>query len=171
MLLPLTVTWVVPEKGPLNRCACMRACVVKQSYAFSALTLLVGLQEEHLAGKNWVTTCWCGCLSGCWLFAYGPADATASQNPIISCVIKIRTGFTLWYQLTQVVLEKRPFNGCSSSCCYYQVFGGQIHGIQSRCLEVNCSMWFNWPHPFSRQCLIVILFLCFCLYFFVSFSH
>jgi len=122
MLLPLTVTLVVPEKGPLNRCACMRACVVKQSYAFSALTLLVGLQEEHLAGKNWVTTCWCGCLSGCWLFAYGPADATASQNPIISCVIKIRTGFTLWYQLTQVVLEKRPFNGCSSSCCYLPGF-------------------------------------------------
>ena len=52
MLLPLTVTWVFPEKGPLDRRACMRACVVKQSYALSALTLLVGLQEEHLAGKN-----------------------------------------------------------------------------------------------------------------------
>ena len=40
--------------------------------------------------------CWCGYLSGarCRLFAYGPADATASQNPVISCVIEIQTGFT-----------------------------------------------------------------------------
>ena len=39
--------------------------------------------------------CWCGCLSGarCRLFAYGPADATASQNPIISCLIQIQTNF------------------------------------------------------------------------------
>ena len=27
------------------------------------------------------------------LFAYGPADAT-SHNPVISCLIQIRTGFT-----------------------------------------------------------------------------
>ena len=54
--------------------------------AFSASTLLVGRQEEHPACKNWVMRCWCGYLSAarCRLFAYGPADATASQNPIIS---------------------------------------------------------------------------------------
>jgi len=118
MLLPLTVTCVVPEKGPLNRCACMHACVVKQSYAFSALTLLVGLQEEHLAGKNWVTTCWCGCLSGCWLLW----SSWCHCIPKPYHVIKIRTDFTLWYQLTQVVLEKRPFKGCSSSYCYLPGF-------------------------------------------------
>jgi len=58
-------------------------------HAFSALTLLVGRQEERPACKNWVMRCWCGYLSGsrCRLFAYGPADATASQNPIISCLI------------------------------------------------------------------------------------
>jgi len=41
-------------------------------FAFSALTLLVGRQEEHLAYKNWVMSCWCGYLSGprCRLFAY-----------------------------------------------------------------------------------------------------
>ena len=57
--------------------------------AFSSLTLLVGRQEEHLACKNWVMRCWCGCLSGVRyrLFAYDPADASASQNPIISCLI------------------------------------------------------------------------------------
>jgi len=31
----------------------------------------------------------------CMLFAYGLADATASENPIISCLNKIQTGFTL----------------------------------------------------------------------------
>ena len=52
-------------------------------YAFSALTLLVGRQEEHPACKNWVMRCWCGYLSGarCRLFAYGPADATAMPKP------------------------------------------------------------------------------------------
>ena len=57
--------------------------------AFSALTLLVGRQEEHPACKNWVMRCWCDCLSGarCRLFAYGPSDATASRNPIISWLI------------------------------------------------------------------------------------
>ena len=50
------------------------------SVAFSALTLLVGRQEGHLACKNRVVGCWCGCLSGarCRLL-YCPADATASH--------------------------------------------------------------------------------------------
>ena len=51
--------------------------------AFSALTLLVGHQEEHATCKNWVLRRWCGYLSvaRCRLFAYGPGDATAFQNP------------------------------------------------------------------------------------------
>ena len=49
--------------------------------SFSALTLL---------------GCWCGYVpeTRCRLFAYGPADATFSQNPTISCLIWIQTGFT-----------------------------------------------------------------------------
>jgi len=41
--------------------------------------------------------CWRGYLSEarCRLFAYGLADATASQKPIISCLIEIQTGFTI----------------------------------------------------------------------------
>jgi len=47
--------------------------------AFSALTLLVRCQEEHLACTNWLMRCWCDYLSAarCRLFAYGPANATA----------------------------------------------------------------------------------------------
>ena len=88
MPLPLTVscfseiqigfTFLVPDKGPLNGCVCMMC-----PHAFSALTLLVGHQEEHVACKKLVMRCWCGCLSGarCRLFAYCPADATAIPKP------------------------------------------------------------------------------------------
>jgi len=53
-------------------------------YAFSALTLLVGWQEGHLACKNWVVRYWRGCLSGvrCKWFAYGPADTTATPSSL-----------------------------------------------------------------------------------------
>jgi len=47
----------------------------------SALTLLVGCQEEHPACKNWVMRRWCGYLSGARLFACGPADATSIPKP------------------------------------------------------------------------------------------
>ena len=50
------------------------ACCWTLLFALSALTLLVGWQEEHSACKNWVVGCWRGYLSGvrCRL-AYGPA--------------------------------------------------------------------------------------------------
>jgi len=68
--------------------------------AFSALTLLVDAARGYLSPAR------------CRLFAYGPADATASQNPIISCLIQLQTNLPFWYSLTQVVLEKRPLSGC-----------------------------------------------------------
>ena len=63
--------------------------VLRSFYAFSAMTLLVWHREKYPACKNWVMRCWCGYLSAarCRLFAYGPADATVSKNPIISCSI------------------------------------------------------------------------------------
>jgi len=85
--------------------------------AFIALTLLVGRQEEHPVGKNWLMRCWCGCLSGarCRLFAYGPADATAIRKPLSLVLFQSRLVSPFWYRLTQVVLEKRPLNGSISS--------------------------------------------------------
>jgi len=55
------------------------------SIAFSALTLLVGPQE---------------------------ADTTATPSSLAS--YKSRFVWPFWYRLTQVVLEKRPLNGCLS---------------------------------------------------------
>jgi len=56
------LTWVVPEKGPLNVCS--------SSSSFGALTLLVGQQEGHpVCKKTEWWGCWCGYLS----------DATATH--------------------------------------------------------------------------------------------
>ena len=85
--------------------------------AFSALTLLVGQQEGHPACKKqsggvlawlsvWseVQTCiwpsWCHCHS-------------LSLAPVKSSLV-----LPFWYRLTQVVLEKRPLNGCCCCCIH-----------------------------------------------------
>ena len=70
-----------------------RACV---SESISDLTMLVGHQEEHTAGKKLSDEVQCGYLSGarCRLFAHGPADANDIANPVISSLIQIQTGFT-----------------------------------------------------------------------------
>ena len=82
---------------------------------FSALTLLVGQQEGHPACKKlsvevlaWLSV-WSEvqmiCIWSSWCHCY----------PIISCSSKIQNGLPFWCWLTQVVLEKRPLNGCNSS--------------------------------------------------------
>jgi len=73
--------------------------------------------------------CWCGNLSGvrCRLFAYGPANTHCHQKfHHVLPLLKSRLFLPFLYQLTQVVLEKRPLNGCSShssssnsSCCCF----------------------------------------------------
>ena len=82
--------------------------------AFSALTLLVGHQEEHPACQK---TEWWGagvviCLD--WEYEMQMICIWSSWchcHLIISCFIKIQIGLTFCCQLTQVVLEKRPLNG------------------------------------------------------------
>jgi len=66
--------------------------------------------------------CWCGYLSVamCRLFAYGPADATAVPEPHQRLPhLKYRLILPFWYQ---VVLEKKPFNGSSSSSSSYKTY-------------------------------------------------
>ena len=61
---------------------------------------------------------WCGYLSGarCRLFAYGATDATAIPIPChLLPHLKPDWFLPVWYWLVQVVLEKMPLNGCSSS--------------------------------------------------------
>ena len=85
-------------------------------FAFSALTLLVEWQEEHLVCKNWVMRCWFGYLSGakCKWFACGPLmplpfhHLLLHWNPEWFCLSG--TG------LPRLSWKKMPLNGC---CCSY----------------------------------------------------
>ena len=42
--------------------------------------------------------------------------------PVSSCFIKMQNGLPFWCWLTQVVLEKRLLNGCSSSVVVVRTF-------------------------------------------------
>ena len=91
----------------------------------------LGIRKSIWPAKNWVMRCWCGYLSGarCRLFAYGPADATASKKtPSSLASLKSRLVLPFWYQLTEVVLEKRPLNGCSSSSSSMDTPDSVTHG-------------------------------------------
>jgi len=63
----------------------LKCICVFSAYAFSALTLLVECQEEHLACNKMSDEC-LGYLSGArwkW-FVYGPADASATPSSLAS---------------------------------------------------------------------------------------
>jgi len=68
-----------------------------------------------------------------WLFVWSEVQVVCimvqlipltSQNPIISCLLKIQTGFTFLLPAYQVVLEKRQLNGCCSSSSSKSSIGG-----------------------------------------------
>jgi len=85
------------------------------NFAFSALTLLVWRQKEHLVCKNPVMGCWCGYLSGAKfrLFVQTFADATAIPKPH-----NLLPHLNLnWFYLSGTGLPRLPWkrllNGCS----------------------------------------------------------
>jgi len=89
--------------------------------AFSALTLLVGRQEGHPACKK---------LSGgvlAWLSVWSemqtciwPSRFHCHSLSLTS--VKSRLVLSFWYQLTQVVPDKGPLNGCVCVCVYLSLF-------------------------------------------------
>jgi len=79
----------------------------------------LGGREGHPACKN---------LSGevlTWLSVWSEVQMICIWSswyhchPIISCCSKIQNGLPFWCRITQVVLEKRLLNGCSSSTLLY----------------------------------------------------
>jgi len=78
--------------------------------AFSALMLLVGRQERHLACKL------SGGGAGMVICLERGADLHMAQPMLLpltgSCFSKIQIGQPFWYQLTQVVPDKGLLNGC-----------------------------------------------------------
>jgi len=93
------------------------------------LTLLVGRQEGHPACKK---TEWWG--AGVVICLERGADLHMAQlMPLpltVFAPVKSRLVLPFWYRLTQVVLEKRPLNGCKMVVVYV------ILGF--RCAELVC---------------------------------
>jgi len=95
-------------------------CVYMSPYAFSALTLLVGWQEGHLACRKleW----WC---TGMVMFLERDADLHMAQLmplPLTVSAVKSRFVLPFWYRLTWVVPRKRAVKlvcVCVCVICYY----------------------------------------------------
>ena len=68
-------------------------------------------------------------------------------HPIISCFRRIQNGLSFWYWPTQVVLEKRPLNGCVCLCvsvicleaftCLPSLLDCQVLGVYTFTKRVN----------------------------------
>ena len=103
-----------PGKKPLNGCVCVYYFTII-NYAFSALTLLVGRQEEHLACKK---------LSGevlAWLSVWSEVQTCIRPSwchchSLSLASVKSRLVLPFWYRLTRVVLDKGPLNVCVCVC-------------------------------------------------------
>ena len=116
------ISWAICKSAPCSRQIATPAPHHSVYYRLDALPATLPTASMHWRHHrertmchNWVMRCWCGYLSGarCRLCAYGPADATASQNPIISCLIHVLTGYTF------LVLA---YPGCSGKEAIKQVF-------------------------------------------------
>ena len=121
LLMPATST--VESNGLASACSVFKLTLLRlwlissalssqhNLIAFSALTLLVGWQERHPAYKK---------LSGgvlAWLSVWSevqtctwPSWSHCHSLPLAS--VKSRLVSPFWYQLTWVVPEKGPLNGC-----------------------------------------------------------
>ena len=85
--------------------------IILRFFAFTALTLLVGQQEGHLACKKqsggvlvWLSV-WSKvqtCIWPSWFHCHSLSLASEKSRLVLS----------FWYQLTRVVPEKRPLNRC-----------------------------------------------------------
>ena len=102
----------------INRSHWKMSGIVSPHWAFSDLTLVVGIRKSIWPVKNWVMGCWCGYLFGAWciLFAYGPTDATAVPKPHHLLPHLNPDWFYLFGSgLPRLSWKKRQLNRCSSS--------------------------------------------------------
>ena len=110
-------------------------CIFLQWLSFSALTLLVGRQEGHLACKKWSggVLAWLSvwselqtCIRPCWFHCHSLSLAS----------VKSRSVSAFWYRLTWVVPEKGPLNGCVCVLTMTNHKWLNIYALMR--LEINC---------------------------------
>ena len=121
----LIISWTLnaKEMKETMMCAKLQMLCHNQSHAtyFSSFCTqhclqcwLGGRKGIRLVKTEWWGTGMVICLElGATYLHYGPADATTTPSSLAP--VKFENGLPFWCRLTQVVLEKRPLNGCSSS--------------------------------------------------------
>ena len=72
-----------------------------------------------------------------------------TPSPLAS--FKSRLVLHYWYQLTQVVLEKKPLNGCSSSSSSYEIDSILITTIISNAVHYWYTAEKNWKTKFGVE--------------------
>jgi len=104
--------------------------------SFGALMLMVGRQDGHPACKK---------LSGgvlVWLSVWSEVQLHMAQLiplPLtVSCFNKIRLVLPSWYQLTRVVPDKGPLNGCVFIIATFYLFASAT----LRCY--SCGILLAW---------------------------
>jgi len=118
----VTVSLKVSSLSLTTFCQKLKSRLFKQLYyVFSALTLLVGCQEEHPACKHWMMSVWSKvqivCMWSSWCQCIPkPRHLLPHLNP----------DWFFWYRLTQVVPENRPLNR----------FGVVVLVVKQSCLDI-----------------------------------
>ena len=132
-------------------------------WAFSALTLLAGRQEEHPARKKlndemfaWLSVCSevkIACIWSSWRHCH-------PQIPSFLASCKSRLVLPFWYWFIQVVLEKMPLSVCSSSKTAAQILLSTMTWLTTQLfvfnlLRAQCCMWnqFSMSHGRCASCL------------------
>ena len=67
------------------------------------------------------------------------------QTPSSLASFKSRLVLPFRYWLTQVILERRPLNGCSSSSNMYNSWFGLLCVSFSTCVCQDPNFWMKWP--------------------------
>jgi len=117
--------------------------------AFSALTRL-GIRKSIQPVKTVMRRSH-GYLSWarCKWFAYDQADAASSPSSFVS--LKSRMVLPFWCQYTQVFLENRPLNECSSSCIHMSLVTVYINRIDAVLLFQSAQIDFFWQTALLRS--------------------
>ena len=134
------LTRVVPDKGPLNGCMCMYVC--KLPSVLWHCWFGVRKSIRHVKIEWWgvgVVICLerdADCLHMVQLMPL------PSQTPSSLASFKSILVLPFWYLLAQVVLEKRPSNGCSSSSSSTSKFFWTVTSFHcSYCVSASALTW------------------------------
>ena len=100
--------------------------------AFSALTLLVGRQEGHLACKK---------LSGGvleWFSVWSEVQTCMWPSGFHCHSLSLRLVLPFWYRLTRLVPDKGPLKTCVCvHCCCYSFLNGYLSEVKYNCICVQ----------------------------------